>query len=396
MKNIYLTLTLIFSCTFFLQSQDCSDLFISEYVEGYANNKALEIYNPTSAPINLSGYSVGRFSNGSTTAAPPSQVPAYIVQLPDVELQPYDVFVVVIDITDLAGWDSQFDKPAWNGYNVLDTLRDFVTGDPILDSLGNIIISEQYEETGNGTAAVFGDTYCSKYDLQCKADAFLCPEYEINRAVYFNGNDAVFLIKGTEVIDGSELVDVIGVIGEDPETTIGEDAWIDEDGYWLTKDQTLVRNADILKGRNAASDVIFASGGTFTGTEWTSYRKNSFQYLGAHYSTCDPTLPISIPLEFSCEGTPADECGLAVDIDDLHKIEANLFPNPTNLATGIQIEAEGQFDRVVIWDVTGKEVFSQVSNSSKLSIAPNVEAGYYMLALYQKDIKVFQEPVILQ
>jgi predicted extracellular nuclease len=29
----------------------CSDLFISEYVEGSGNNKALEIYNPTNAAI---------------------------------------------------------------------------------------------------------------------------------------------------------------------------------------------------------------------------------------------------------------------------------------------------------------------------------------------------------
>lgn len=395
MKNIYLIFALFILSTLTVQSQDCSELFISEYIEGYANNKALEIYNPTSESINLSGYSVGRFSNGSTTAAPPSQVPAYIVQLPDVDLEPYDVFVVVIDLTDVSLWDSQFDKPAWNGYNVLDTLRDFVTGEAILDSLGNVIISEQYEETGNGTSALFGNTYCSKYDLQCKADVFLCPEYETNRAMYFNGNDAVFLIKGTEVVDGSELIDVVGVIGEDPETTLGEDAWIDEDGYWLTKDQTLVRNADILKGRNAASDVIFASGGTFTGTEWTSYRKNSFQYLGAHYSTCDPSLPISIPLEFSCDGTPNDECGLAVDIDDLHRIEAKLFPNPAELGMGIQIEAEGQFDRLVIWDVTGKEVFSQDCNATKMTIQPTVEAGYYMLALFQENNKVFQEPVII-
>lgn len=45
-------------------AQDCSELFISEYVEGSGNNKALEIFNPTAQPINLSGYSVARYSNG--------------------------------------------------------------------------------------------------------------------------------------------------------------------------------------------------------------------------------------------------------------------------------------------------------------------------------------------
>ncbi|RVU33488.1 ExeM/NucH family extracellular endonuclease [Rheinheimera riviphila] len=42
--------------------------FISEYVEGSSNNKALEIYNPSSSPLNLAGYSIKVFSNGAVTA----------------------------------------------------------------------------------------------------------------------------------------------------------------------------------------------------------------------------------------------------------------------------------------------------------------------------------------
>lgn len=43
----------------------CSELFISEYVEGAGNSKAIEIYNPTSDTIDLSIYSVARYSNGA-------------------------------------------------------------------------------------------------------------------------------------------------------------------------------------------------------------------------------------------------------------------------------------------------------------------------------------------
>ncbi len=46
-------------------SQECSDLFFSEYVEGSANNKAVEIYNPTDNDVDLSLYTVRRYSNGS-------------------------------------------------------------------------------------------------------------------------------------------------------------------------------------------------------------------------------------------------------------------------------------------------------------------------------------------
>lgn len=46
----------------------CNEIFISEYVEGSGNNKAIELYNPTGAAINLSGYSIERFSNGQATS----------------------------------------------------------------------------------------------------------------------------------------------------------------------------------------------------------------------------------------------------------------------------------------------------------------------------------------
>ncbi len=48
--------------------QNCTEIFISEYVEGSGNDKALELYNPTSSPINLSGYTIERHSNGAADA----------------------------------------------------------------------------------------------------------------------------------------------------------------------------------------------------------------------------------------------------------------------------------------------------------------------------------------
>ena len=47
-----------------------SELFFSEYIEGSANNKAVEIYNGTGAAVNLAtgGYNIQMFFNGSSTA----------------------------------------------------------------------------------------------------------------------------------------------------------------------------------------------------------------------------------------------------------------------------------------------------------------------------------------
>ncbi len=47
----------------------CTDLFFSEYIEGSSNNKALEIFNPTNAAIDMSNYEVHRFTNGATSAS---------------------------------------------------------------------------------------------------------------------------------------------------------------------------------------------------------------------------------------------------------------------------------------------------------------------------------------
>lgn len=44
-----------------------SELFISEYVEGSSNNKGIEIYNATSAEIDLTGYSLRVYANGAST-----------------------------------------------------------------------------------------------------------------------------------------------------------------------------------------------------------------------------------------------------------------------------------------------------------------------------------------
>src|SRR5262245_10908168 len=45
-----------------------TDLFFSEYIEGTSNNKALEVFNGTGAAVDLTGYSIQIFFNGSTTA----------------------------------------------------------------------------------------------------------------------------------------------------------------------------------------------------------------------------------------------------------------------------------------------------------------------------------------
>ena len=58
----------------------CGDLIISEYIEGSGSNKALELYNPTANPIDLSLYSVYCNVNSGTNnnlSSPQGMIPAY-------------------------------------------------------------------------------------------------------------------------------------------------------------------------------------------------------------------------------------------------------------------------------------------------------------------------------
>lgn len=59
---------LLASATAFAQNPaPCSDLFFSEYIEGTSFNKVIEIYNPTTASVDLSDYKLLLFANGSPT-----------------------------------------------------------------------------------------------------------------------------------------------------------------------------------------------------------------------------------------------------------------------------------------------------------------------------------------
>ncbi|MEZ4936301.1 MAG: lamin tail domain-containing protein [Crocinitomicaceae bacterium] len=71
-----------FSTSIFSQ---CTDLFISEYIEGSSFNKAVEIYNPTSSAIDLSDYKLQLFSSNSSTVSQEVQLSG--------TLNPGEVFV---------------------------------------------------------------------------------------------------------------------------------------------------------------------------------------------------------------------------------------------------------------------------------------------------------------
>lgn len=230
MKKLLLFGVALFS--FAAAQAQCSGLFFSEYVEGSNNNKALEIYNPTPNAITINGdYRIVRYNNGTGAAVAEGMSQAMVI-LGQHTIQPYDVWVLVID-----------------------------------------------KRNPLGTAA---ETPVDAA-LQLQADTFVCPDYAVSYALYHNGNDAVSLQRN---VGGNWVYqDIIGEIGFDP-----VNSWSDcppffdgSCGAYYTKDQTLIRKSNIQGGYTSNPSPFDAT------QTWDSLPNNTFSMLGFHNCNCDPS-----------------------------------------------------------------------------------------------------------
>lgn len=191
-------------------TNNCSQLFISEYVEASSNNKFIEIYNPTSSDIVLrssSGvyyYKLGLYYDGALTSSPTN--------------------------------DFRF---------------------------------------SNGATVPANGVYIVKHTSATIYSGGIADGTRLN----FNGNDALalekFITPASATSAASQIVDVIGRIGENPGT-----AWVS--GTNSTLDRTLVRHPSVTKGVTSNP----ASGFPTLATEWISYPTDESHFLGSHVSTC--------------------------------------------------------------------------------------------------------------
>jgi predicted extracellular nuclease len=138
-----------------------SDLMFSEYIEGSSNNKALEIYNGTGAPVDLAGgqYVVQMYFNGSTTAG-------LSITL-DGTVAPGDVFVLAqssANATILAQADQTNGSGWFNGDDAI-VLR---KGTTVLDSIGQVGF-DPGTEWGSGLTSTADNTLRRK-DTVCAGD----------------------------------------------------------------------------------------------------------------------------------------------------------------------------------------------------------------------------------
>ncbi len=259
-----------------LAHAQCDELFISEYIEGWGNNKALEIYNPTNAAVDLSDYRLERYSNGATAAQDNQKVDL------SGTLAANSVVVVVLDKQDPDGVD--FETPVWD-------------------------------------------------ELAEAADLWVCPVYDENNTMYFNGNDAMVLRK----ISTNTPIDIFGKIGEDPGTT----GWAE-----MTQNHTLIRKTSVTSGdTDALNDFLVVD--EWDGILWSSdsldYTLDSvFVNLGFH--TCD--------------------CGTTAVSEHLSFADVSTFPNPVS-GDVLWIRSDVAMKEVVLHNVAGQVVLRRGAQGLK-------------------------------
>ena len=308
-------------------AQDCAKIFISEYVEGWSNNKALEIYNPTSTAVDLSQYFVARYSNGSTTATV-----ANSVQLSGT-IAPYDVHVAVLDKRDPNGTGQE--APIWDSLNV-------------------------------------------------RGDGFYSPVYNTSSAFYWNGNDAIMLAKGTlpsnpallinaTNVPNFGIIDIFGKIGENPANETGSAAG--NDGAWstqfpystglgvlATKDHSMLRKSTIKKG--VATPVSFfdpllewdtippvtylfnENGDTLLSGNGNAILFGNWFSLGEHDCACNPA-----------------------SVNEIEFTNFSVFPNPTDEM--ISIKLDENIKSLTITNSLGQSVWEKNS----------LQKGFYTIEL---------------
>ena len=352
MKKPLLALFIFISSATF--AQNCSDLFISEYVEGWSNNKALEIYNPTNQAIDLSGYFVARYSNGSNSATV-----ANSVQLSGT-VNAHDVYVAVIDKQDPNGTGQE--APVWDS-------------------------------------------------LQAKADGFYCPVYTVSNAFYWNGNDAVLLAKGTLPADpntvinptnvsGFAFVDIFGKIGENPADETGsaagnQGAWSTAfpystgQGVLVTKDHSMIRKSTIEAGTVTPVsffdpllewDTIPAvvvrldeNGDTLFGTSGNPILDGNWNSLGVHDCSCNPA-----------------------GVNEIESKSIFVYPNPSNGVVNLNLNA--QVNALDIINAFGKTIqrLENLNQVEKMQLELSKLHGIYFIRFEKQNGQIETKRVIFK
>jgi Lamin Tail Domain/Secretion system C-terminal sorting domain len=362
---------------------NCADLFISEYSHGKYNNRALEIYNPTNAVVDLTNYQIGRNDNGGTTINL-TTFPA------GAKIQPYKAYVIICDKRDTTQYRVGLEYPIFDGYEKWDTVKK-ANGQPDTYTDGTIKFNVVVD-TLNGNLPVRAKVYRDFLDLQCRATAFLNPVYAVNRTMYFSGNDGMLLFKGaTPDISGfTNLIDMVGVYN-DPGMVTSTNSWKDWRGFSVSENVTLVRKREVKGGTGL---VAYARQDTFRYGNWLTFANSntspSFQNLGSHTCDCDPAPPVSA--RRTCNGT------VIVASEEVVPAHFRIYPNPS-ISGNVTLEADGDIESLQVVDLMGRVIENHkmpiVAETVQLTL--NVATnGLYFVKIMTTDKRIGVQKLMIK
>ncbi|MFD2720333.1 T9SS type A sorting domain-containing protein [Hymenobacter monticola] len=347
-----------------------TELFFSEYDEGAhqsgvsyggattstGNERAIEIYNPTTSTVSLNPYSVRRYSNGSAT--------------------PTEEERLVKNVS--AG------QPTTGLPNTMATRSTFVlvNGEaslPVLRSRANQF-SAGYQQASASTVITGGGI------------------------TYFNGDDAVALVRypsGTAGSGTGVIIDIIGVIGSQPPASGsgGTGNWSGTnplDGtpavYVSSANQSIVRRASVSTGvrnnptqatYNIANEWMMYST-AFNGAGGTSNPGGQlYDQLGQHNDYAGPYGAYQTTLS-----------------NKLSKFDANIsvYPNPAHGTATVEIK-DAKVGSVTVMNNLGQRIGAQAKGTGQEKLTLDVSAlkpGLYFVQVWSVDgqTKIYKELVV--
>ena len=336
MKKILLSISVLFAMS--INAQDCSELFISEYIEGPGNNNAIEIYNPTNAAIDLSAYTINRYGNGASSG-------------PD----------------------------SW--------------------PLSGSIAAGEAIAVGNGqTDSVWVSTYWSlPVDQAFYTASGIHGSGIYPTPFYFNGDDAMTLEKGGDIID------IFGKVGEDPGGSWTDDAtagYTDANGgTWWTKRQTLVRKWNVKKGVSV-NPILFNPT-----LEYDSLPDGTYSGMGEHECDCYAPLdswdcdPITGCFDTGNSGSgqysSLSDCNAACNATAINESDVSyvMYPNPVVRGGLVAINSNLKIQTISVKNILGGKVIT--FNEKSISTS-DFTKGTYIISITFIDGRLKENKLVIQ
>ena len=358
-----------------------TELFFSEYDEGAhqsgvnyggttnstGSERAIEIFNPTNNTVNLAPYSVRRYSNGSITVTEEERLMrsnASQVAVAPQSISPRSTFVLA------------------SGEATLPVIRNAANQ----FSVGHAPTSGPTVITGGGTT-------------------------------YFNGDDAVALVRypsGTAGVGNGVIIDLIGVIGEQPpyfgtgtgtgnwEGTNPNDTPVIINGasvqpYVRSANQSLVRRPNISRGSVHTVPQYGTPtpvGGYNIADDWQAY-----SYATPPGGVINPAGQLYDQL-----GSNNDYVGpygtYQAVLGTLSKFDSNIsvYPNPAHGTATVEIK-DAKVGSVTVLNNLGQRIGAQAKGQGQETLQLNISAlkpGLYFVQILSADgqTKIYKELVV--